>query len=229
MEILDNIPFSINSEDVVKELRFRQKNPSIEKTAQELLEATKPIAKPKALYKVSYINGKNEDSVDIDGLIFTSRILRMNLENAERVFPYVVTAGRELEEIEISKEDIMRVFCLDTIKEMILERAIRYFENYLKEIYALGKMSHMSPGSLHNWPVSQQRHLFSIFGNVEELIGVKLTKSFMMGPVKSVSGIFFPTEIDFKSCMLCTREKCIKRRARYDPEMAEKYRVSRKK
>ncbi len=229
MEILNNIPFTINSEDVVKELRFRQKNPSIEKTAYELLEATKPIAKPKALYKVSYINGKDEDSVDIDGIRFTSRILRMNLENAERVFPYVVTAGRELEEIEISKEDIMRIFCLDKIKEMILERAIRYFEKYLKDIYALGKMSHMSPGSLNNWPVSEQRHLFSIFGDVEELIGVKLTKSFMMDPVKSVSGIFFPTEIDFKSCMLCTRERCIKRRASYDPEMAEKYRVSRKK
>lgn len=225
MEILDRIPLKITSEEVVKELHLTRKNPSTEEKVQELLEEVRPIAKPKVLYKVSYIQNKNEDSVNIDGISFASRILRINLENAERVFPYVVTAGRELDSINISKENFMRVFYHDAIKEMILERAARYFEKYLKERYALVKISHMSPGSLNDWPILQQKQLFSLFRNVEDLIGVRLTESFLMDPIKSVSGIHFPTEIDFKSCMLCKRASCPKRKAKYDPEMAERYRM----
>jgi len=82
----------------------------------------------------------------------------------------------------------------------------------------------MNPGSLESWPITQQKELFSLFGNVEELIGVKLTDSCVMFPLKSVSGIYFPTEINFESCQLCPREKCIGRRTPYDPELAKKYR-----
>jgi hypothetical protein len=82
----------------------------------------------------------------------------------------------------------------------------------------------MSPGSLADWPITQQEELFSIFGNVEDLIGVKLTESFLMVPLKSVSGIYFPTEIEFVSCQLCPREVCSGRRAPYDPDLAKKYR-----
>lgn len=44
-----------------------------------------------------------------------------------------------------------------------------------------------------------------------------------MVPVKSVSGIFFPTEIKFESCQLCPREVCISRRAPYTPLLVNKY------
>jgi len=41
-------------------------------------------------------------------------------------------------------------------------------------------------------------------------------------PVKSVSGIMFPTEMSFESCGLCPREVCPGRRAAYDPGLWEK-------
>jgi hypothetical protein len=81
----------------------------------------------------------------------------------------------------------------------------------------------MNPGSLENWPISEQKPLFSLFGDVEKLIGVRLSDSFLMFPIKSVSGIYFPTESSFASCQLCPREKCPNRRAKYDPELKEKY------
>ena len=52
-------------------------------------------------------------------------------------------------------------------------------EIYVKRVearYEPGKLSSMSPGSLEDWPISQQRPLFSLFGDVEAKIGVKLTK-----------------------------------------------------
>jgi len=47
-----------------------------------------------------------------------------------------------------------------------------------------------------------------------------------MVPVKSVSGILFPTEESFASCQLCPREVCPGRRAPYDPDLYDaKYRL----
>ncbi len=81
----------------------------------------------------------------------------------------------------------------------------------------------MNPGSLEDWPITQQKQLFSIFGNVEDLIGVKLTDSFLMIPRKSVSGIYFPTEVMFYSCQLCQRKNCEERQAPYDKSLEDKY------
>jgi hypothetical protein len=86
----------------------------------------------------------------------------------------------------------------------------------------------MAPGAGagDDWPITQQMGLFSLFGGrekVEELIGVRLTDTYLMVPIKSVSGLFFPTEVRFESCQICPREHCQGRRAAYSPEMAKKY------
>jgi len=223
MEVLKNIPVSLEPERVLKLLRLRKVNKYFEKTVQELIEIVRPIAKPKAVYETSYIDSKNGDSIVIDGVWFTSRVLRVNLDKVERVFPYIATCGRELDEIDVPPDDLIRAYCLDTIKTLVLGTAITYLNDYLTGRYALGEMSHMNPGSLESWPLTQQKELFSIFGNIEELIGVELTEGCVMVPTKSVSGIYFPTEIRFESCQLCPREKCIGRRAPYDPDLAKQY------
>ncbi len=223
MEVLSDIPVDLELGKVLKRMRLREQNKYIEKTARQLLEIARPIARPKAVYEIGYVENKNEDSLDIGGVRFTSRLLRANLNKITRVFPYIATCGRELDEIAIPSQDFMLKYCLDVIKEMVLRSVISYLESHLKRSYALGQVSRMNPGSLPSWPITQQRELFSIFGNVEELIGVKLTESCMMIPVKSVSGIFFPTEVRFESCQLCSREVCHERRAPYDPDLAKKY------
>jgi hypothetical protein len=81
----------------------------------------------------------------------------------------------------------------------------------------------MSPGSLEDWPIEQQRPLFSLLGNVEASIGVKLNKSLLMIPRKSVSGVYFPNEVTFYNCQLCPRERCEGRKAPYTEELAREY------
>ena len=223
MEVLDSIPVRLGVEEVLKRLHQSKENKYMERIVQELMEIVRPIAKPKAIYKVSYVDNKSEDSLYIDGVRFTSRVLRVNLDKVGRVFPYVATCGRELDKITIPSVDFMKYYWLDVIKEMVLRSAISYLTDYLTRNYALGQMSKMHPGSLEDWPITQQRELFSIFGNVEDLIGVKLTDKCLMLPVKSVSGIYFPTEIKFESCQLCPREVCSERRAPYDPDLVKKY------
>jgi hypothetical protein len=229
MEVLNSIPIELDLEAVLKRMRLRNRNDNILESIRELLDAAVPIASPKAVYEVSYVENKNGDSLEIGGVRFTSRVLRVNLDQVERVFPYVITCGRELDGIEVPSTDFIKGYYLDQIKETALVLARRYVEDHLKKQYALGQLSRMAPGAGAeiNWPLTQQKELFSIFGGrdkVEEFIGVRLTDTFLMVPIKSVSGIFFPAEIRFESCQICPREGCVGRRAPYDPEMVKKYR-----
>ena len=210
-------------------MRLRNGNDRILEQIREMLDTTRPIARPKAIYEVTYVDNKNGDSLEIGGVKFTSRVLRVNLDKVERVFAYVVTCGRELDEIEIPSTDFVKGYYIDQVKETAVVLARQYVEKYLKKRYALGQISGMAPGAGAeiDWPITQQMELFSLFGGrdkVTELIGVKLTDSFLMVPIKSVSGIFFPTEVRFESCQLCPRERCIGRRVPYDPEVVKKYR-----
>ena len=223
MEVFKSIPIALGFDQVSERLRLSRRSKYVEATVQQLIEIARPAVKPKAIYEICYVCDKNEDSLNIGGVRFTSRVLRVNLDKVERVFPYVATCGRELDEIVPPANDLMTSYCLDTIKEVVLHSALDYLEDYLKRTYALPQLSTMNPGSLRSWPIVQQKRLFSIFGDVEGLIGVKLTGSYAMIPTKSVSGIYFPTEIQFESCQLCPREACSERRAPYAPHLAGKY------
>jgi len=223
MEILDNIPINLEREKIIERLRLDHRGKQIVEMVQELIDVVVSIARPKAVYKVSYVDNNNGDSLDIDGIQFSSRVLCANLNNVQRVFPYIATCGTELYGVPTPSEDVLRAFYLDTIKTVVLGIAINYFADHVKQKYMLGQMSHMNPGSLKDWPITQQRELFSLFSDVEGLIGVRLTQDYVMRPLRSSSGIYFPTEIMFESCQLCPREKCIGRRAPYDSNLVRKY------
>ena len=226
IEVLDNIPVTLEPERVIQWLRVRNQSQTIEDMVRELIDAALPMARPKAIYAVARVDNHDEGTVDIDGVRFTSKVLRVNLDGINRVFPYVATCGRELDGIAIPAGDVLKAYCLDVIKMMVLGSAIRHLTDYLDRRYRPGTMSHMNPGSLRDWPITQQKGLFSILGDVEEAVGVTLTEGMVMVPTKSSSGIYFPTEIRFESCQLCPMEDCIGRRAPYDPVLIERYQTA---
>lgn len=96
IEVLDSIPVGLETRDVVERLRLRRENENIRSIVSELLEITRSVARPKAVYKVSFVTDRDADSLRIDGIRFSSHVLRVNLDKIERVFPCVVTCGREL-------------------------------------------------------------------------------------------------------------------------------------
>jgi hypothetical protein len=220
MELLENIPVEIEAEEVKKKLRLD----SVE-TAHALIQTAQTHIQARAVYRVSYIDQKLPDVVQLDGVRFNSRVLRKNLDKIERAFPYVVTIGPALENAASACEDLLDQYYLDEIGNFAVVGARKQLERYLRENFGLAKISKMSPGSLKDWPINEQKKLFSILGDVESSLGVKLTPSFLMIPRKSLSGIYFPTEIPFLSCQLCPRESCPSRQAAFDRKLLEKYRI----
>ena len=223
MQVLDQCPFVIEADEVLRRAGLDGVADGLECEVQALVTAARTVGKPKAVYDVVYVEEKTADSVRIGGVQFESRVLRINLEEVERVFPFVATCGTELDQLSVDNGDMLLGYCLDTIKEMALRRAAACLHDHLKSTYALGRTSTMSPGSLEDWPITQQRELFALLGDVAGLVGVRLTESLLMVPPKSVSGIVFPTEVAFESCQLCPRERCDSRRVAYAPELAARY------
>src|SRR4030065_2450124 len=94
--ILDHIPFQIDLALLAKNMRVKEGSGQAERL-QQLADEAQAVAKPKALYKVAFIDSKGEDRVIVNGIALTSRVLCVNLEKAHRIFPFVATCGEELE------------------------------------------------------------------------------------------------------------------------------------
>jgi len=222
LESITDIPFELDFTSLAKTAHLSIGTDDA-KEFEGMVNKALHIAKPKALYKQCFIMAKGENTVTIDNVIFVSRTLCMNLDKVERVFAYVATCGKEVDLIEVLPDNYLKRFWLDTIKAVLLGFSIGHLNKFLDRKYKLGKTSHMNPGSgdANVWPIEQQGELFSLFGDVENLIGVSLTPESLMIPNKSVSGICFPTEINFQSCQLCHREKCSGRKAPFDQKLWE--------
>ena len=223
--ILDDIRFQPDIEGLRGKLRVKDGGGYVGRFTR-LVQEAEAIAQPRALYGVAYIDSKSEGNVVVDGIRFDSRVLRVNLEKAHRVFPFLATCGSELHEWAAAQDDVLQRYSAAEISEDALRQALGVLQKHLKERYRLGRTSTMSPGSLPDWPIQAQRPLFVLFGDTERLLGVRLTDSLLMVPSKSVSGIRFPTEQTFASCQLCPRRGCPSRQAVYDPALYdEKYRI----
>ena len=225
--VLNSIPFQLDAVGLRKKLHMKEGSPHAEEL-DCLIQEAQTIGKPKALCKEAFIESRTDETVTVDGITFKSRVLRVNLDNVYRVFPYVLTCGLELEEWSKKIADFLRGFWAEEIKETVLYMARDSFVKQVREYYQLGQIARMNPGSLADWPIEEQRPLFTLLGNAQRLIGVHLTPSLMMVPTKSVSGILFPTEFDFTSCQLCPREVCPGRKAPYDKDLYDKkYRLTK--
>jgi len=220
--LLDDLEFKIDLPELFRAIRMDETDDDAE-TVIKMAREAEAIARPKAFYRVSYIDEKGDDYVVIDGVKFVSHVMSVNLKDAHRVFPYVATCGVELENWSNSIDDFLEQYWADAIKIQALQFASKAIDIHLQNHIKPGKTASMNPGSLEDWPISEQEKLFRVLGHAKEKTGVLLTDSFLMVPMKSVSGIMFPTESNYENCRLCKRENCPGRRAPYDKELVSKY------
>ena len=222
MQAITDIRFEPDTKFLMKRAHVELNTDDAEEF-EDLVDRAGDVAKPKALYRECFIDAKGDDTITIDGITFTSRTLRKNMDKVERIFPFVATCGMELDQVPLSAGDFLKKFWWDTIKAAALGAATKHLNELLVRRFGLGKTSSMSPGSgdVDVWPIEQQRHLFALAGDVKGQIGVELTESFLMIPNKTVSGIRFASEVDFRTCQLCHRDNCPGRSAPFDKKLWE--------
>lgn len=139
------------------------------------------------------------------------------LKGSKNLAFFICTAGKTISEKSsrlLKGEDIVLGYVYDVLGSAIVEAAADKMQSYLKQKAELeGEQitNRYSPGYC-NWSVADQHKLFSLFGDGP--VGVRLTDSALMLPVKSVSGIIgIGKEVKFRDyqCTLCLSENCVYR------------------
>jgi hypothetical protein len=219
--VLADFPVELSLEKTLERLKLDERR-SHTLGAEDVYATAAALIHPRAMYGTAYVSNRSLDKIEIDGMEFTSRVLTRNLEHIERVFPYVLTIGDSLENAARSFENIAARLVLETSGDLALDSSLAHVMRHISRQHRLETTSNMGPGQL-DWPIEQQRELFSLLGDVKDTIGVTLTENAMMVPRKSISGIIFPTEETFISCQLCKRNKCPSRQAPFDRALSDRY------
>jgi hypothetical protein len=212
--VLDSIPFEADPGILGELLRIRKGGPD-EAELAGLVGHACSIGRPRAVYGESFVDDRDDVGATIDAIRFRSKLLGGRLKEVMRVFPYCATCGRELEEWAAGLRGMKTRFWADSIMMAALGCAVAALAADIERRFRPGKISFLTPGSLEDWPLSELRSLFELIDG--GAIGVTLNENLLMMPLKSVSGIMFPSEEDFQSCRYCSRENCPGRRAPYDP------------
>lgn len=191
---------------------------------EEIYKKCAAIAKPKFAWLLADVELKENDDVRIGDQVFHSRILHVNMQGVTQACAYVATCGRELYDLALSCDDPLERYWVDSISEQALRSVGFSASKRLKETMGTERLYAMNPGSLPDWPISQQRPLFDLIGDVFGKIGVELTDTFLMLPIKSNSGLYYASDVDFVNCEFCARGECPNRRAQFNEQkFAEKY------
>jgi hypothetical protein len=219
-----NIPVKIDREEVLQSLGKNERTrAAMEKHLDELIAMAQAAVKARGMFKVSCVGGRGDDWVEVDGVRINSKVLANSLANTDTVFPYIFTVGKELDELPVSPKDAMRYFCMEAVKMNASLQAARYFMKYIQQKYDLPEITHLHPGEFSDLPIEEQVPLFSLFHDTEKEIGVKLTSTKTIQPIKSGSGIVFSNGSSFESCALCLMAKCPGRRVPYSPRLAAQF------
>ena len=189
---------------------------------KELLKQAEKIAKPKALYLSLQPEARGDEFVIIRGEKFLSRVLAVNLSQSRFAFPFAATCGREIEEWAELFSGPEKPWA-KTIMGLALGQAMKELDREIISRHGPGNLCMMNPGSLEDWPLSEQEHLFSLLGDTGKQIGLELKPDFFMKPEMSASGIKFYADFKYENCLLCDKDPCPGRRAPFQPETLKKY------
>lgn len=222
LQIFDNFSFEPDIPAFCRSLGYN--NPDDEECADiiAMLKQAWPLARPKIACLEVKVQSADPQSgiIVLNDISFTSHLLAENLAKETRAWAYLITCGHELYAWTQTILDPLERYTGEAIMEQALHGAIRHFEEIFPSTFYDGKTANMNPGSLQEWPISQQLPLFRLLGQGAELVGITLTDSFLMIPNKSVSGLRFANAHGYVNCRLCPRERCPNRRAAYNKSEA---------
>lgn len=193
-------------------------DPVIVGIVESVLHETAMIVKPRYMYRWLPATLHGGGVVNIGGTQFTTgRIITSYLSGITDACVFIGTAGLEYEDYlhQLKHEgDIIKEFVADSIGSVIAEKCVSLISAELDTL--LPDQKHTLPYSpgYCGWNISEQKLLFSIMPDSTGC-GVTLSDSFLMNPIKSVSGfIGIGTEIKPQpyKCQICANPHCYKRK-----------------
>ncbi len=218
------IDIGINTQQVLKSIGYDGDCTPSARTmslVDEYLENFHNLVEPSYSYvikEVEWVQGPI--SFIRDEVIFKSQVIARLLEQCQKVVVFAVTIGNHLEEmVNRLAEDrlILQATVLDAIGSSAVEKLAEFVETSVREVagaQGLSTSQRFSPGYC-DWNIGQQRMLFwALNGDTAD---IRLTKTCLMIPQKSISGIIGIGPGDgavasYNPCRTCKKRHCPGRR-----------------
>ncbi len=121
MEVLDRIPVTLDFDTIAARVHV-ESNDEDAASLRALIGRAQEAARPKALFELGYLGPRGDDTLEINGVTFASRVLSVNLKDIHRVFAYVVTCGREFDQVA-TEGDPLQQYWLDQMRMVALGAA----------------------------------------------------------------------------------------------------------
>ena len=217
-KVIDHIPVELDLEEFLRVLRVRRLK---KKDVDLLLRRCHQLIEPKAVYAFVNVSRIEMDKVKLSsGDSLRSIILAEMLEEGQKIALYVVTIGCRLENVipRESEGSILKAWTIEKIGDYALGKASAHIRSHVEEVLG-GAVSSFSPGSGTGklFDIKQQKTIFKVL-DPPRTVGVDLTRSHLMVPRKSVSGVFAATRWEYIACQFCPRERCESRRRPFSGE-----------
>ncbi len=224
MPVLRVIPLSIDEDQVIRfqgapAAAIRKRRPDLVEMASAAIEEGMALIQPAILYRQLAVEGlRHEKLILEDGLVLRGAFIARHLGPAQSVIVALCTIGPDLERVagERFAQDAPLGYALDALGSAAVEALVTAFCGQIAERMesdGLQVSSPLSPG-MEGWSVDAgQTEIFRILNSEE--IGVKLLKTYLMTPVKTVSVVFgLGEEIEAAEslCDFCVmRDHCLYR------------------
>lgn len=199
MPILRELPISIDEDQVIRfqgapAAVIRKRRPDLVETASAAIEEGMALIQPSILYRQLAVEGlRHEKLILEDGLELSGAFIAQHLGPAQSVIVALCTIGPDLERAagERFAQDAPLGYAIDALGSAAVEALVTAFCGQIAlrmESEGLQVSSPLSPG-MEGWSVDAgQTEIFRILNS--EAIGVKLLKTYLMTPVKTVSVVF---------------------------------------
>lgn len=165
---------------------------------------------------VSSLLEKNAIKIN-EAIFYTEKIITRQIRELESVCVFAATIGADFDNYSkhfFSTSDALSGYLADLIGSEIAESLTDWLEVKIIELAIdrdLGNSNRYSPGYC-GWDVNEQHKLFSLLP--KNFLGIILTDSALMQPIKSVSGIIALGKKIMKKayqCNICEDSFCYKR------------------
>ena len=173
-----------------------------------------------ALFEIQEINIRQGSIIHSSGCLRCGSKIARQITGSDSFALFVTTAGKSYDAWIKSKAnggDVLAEYLCSSIGSVIADKVADVIQEVIND-YALkagkGITNRYSPGYC-SWNVREQRDIFNLLP--ADQIGVTLTPSFLMTPIKSLSGIIGIGRDKAPGsymCEMCNMTDCLVKRAR---------------
>ena len=184
-----------------------------------MMSQSASLLTPRFAYCIYNITEMKEDAIKIGNTVLQcgSKITKA-LHGSAQTAIIACTVGQEitLQYYRYQQDsDFIKAYLCDVFANAAIEKVMQIAKETLRketDSYQLGITSHFCPGNC-NWDIEEQSKLLSLLP--EKICPVTLTQSFLMQPMKSLSGIVGIGEsVKYRksNCSSCQSGNCIYRK-----------------